>query len=225
MTETPILGLKADPPGAQKNKIGIDISLVVGGLIGFGATNLNLGFSLILWFPAMYIVIGIHELGHLIAGQLVGMAPGGLVIGGFGSNRDPRSPLGSGLARPLAAEGAIESAAFDRPSPPYHPSRHAKGVRPRDWDRELFPDDRDGLPGIGQLLASDRLRPLERAIAVSGRVGSLVRHGLYLEAAAASGFDPAKRGARGICANGPFKNGNRSPWMPLTQPFRFARAL
>jgi len=35
------------------------------------------------WLPILYASIALHEMGHLIAGKLVGMEAGGVVVGGL----------------------------------------------------------------------------------------------------------------------------------------------
>jgi hypothetical protein len=37
----------------------------------------------LLLLPALYLVIAIHELGHLAAGRLAGLDTGGIAVGGF----------------------------------------------------------------------------------------------------------------------------------------------
>jgi hypothetical protein len=68
-----------------------------------------------LWFLVLfYLSIAVHEVGHLAAGKLVGMEPGGIVVGGFIAIKsgakwavrfDWRRILGGGLAKPLPRKG------------------------------------------------------------------------------------------------------------------------
>jgi len=88
MSPTPILDLEQEPPKAQRSWVALAITILVSaiflapilaGLITSRAPALN-G---LLWIPAIYIGIAIHEIGHLFAGKLAGMEPGGLYVGGF----------------------------------------------------------------------------------------------------------------------------------------------
>jgi hypothetical protein len=74
----------------------------------------------VLWLPAIYIGIALHELGHLFAGKLAGMEPGGLYVGGFlwlkSGQRwvfrfDFRQIVG-GFAKPLPAKGDFQRSHF-----------------------------------------------------------------------------------------------------------------
>lgn len=74
----------------------------------------RLNFLLI--FPALYVAVAVHELGHLLAGRIVGMKPGGLVIGGFSivkSGRhhsvrfDYRRIMGGGMAMFLTTKNRV----------------------------------------------------------------------------------------------------------------------
>jgi hypothetical protein len=71
------------------------------------------GFDVLLWVPCLYVMIAIHELGHLAVGKITGMAPGGLVVGGFVIMKSGnhwsfrfnwRRALSGGLAVPLPAK-------------------------------------------------------------------------------------------------------------------------
>jgi hypothetical protein len=64
--------------------------VVVGGIFGLllgMSSMMNLhyfaGFNGFLFLPALYVTVTIHELGHLLAGRIVGMRPGAIVIGGI----------------------------------------------------------------------------------------------------------------------------------------------
>lgn len=88
MSQTPILDLEQEPPRARRSLGMWAISVLVtaiflapflAGLITSRAPACN-G---LLWLPAIYIGIAIHEIGHLLAGKLAGMEPGGINVGGF----------------------------------------------------------------------------------------------------------------------------------------------
>ena len=81
---TPILDLNEEPPPLRRSRhlLAFAVGLAIGLGLGFGLDWLppiNGLAVLILLYP----VIAIHEAGHLIAGKLVGMAPGGVLVGGF----------------------------------------------------------------------------------------------------------------------------------------------
>jgi hypothetical protein len=69
----------------------------------------------LLILPALYLVIAIHELGHLAAGRLAGLDAGGIAVGGFvfmksGKNwtfRFDRRLLGCGFFKPLTGTAAF----------------------------------------------------------------------------------------------------------------------
>ena len=73
------------------------------------------------WFPLLYASIALHEVGHLIAGKLVGMEAGGIVVGGLmllksgGRWRwhfDYRRILSGGLAKPLPRKTDFDPARY-----------------------------------------------------------------------------------------------------------------
>jgi hypothetical protein len=116
MSGTPILDLEKDPPAPRSRRVGTAIGLLIGAAIGIAAEHSGLmpGVSGLWWIPALYFAIAIHELGHLIVGKLVGMAPGGLAIGGFVMVKsgdhwnvrfDYRRIFGGGMAKPLPVNG------------------------------------------------------------------------------------------------------------------------
>jgi hypothetical protein len=88
----------------------------VGAAIGLSLTR----FNLLLFLSCVYIAISIHELGHLIAGKLVGMAPGGLMIGGLTfmksgdrwTFRFQWEGLFGGLAKPLPVNGEFRPSRY-----------------------------------------------------------------------------------------------------------------
>ena len=121
MSATPILDLRQDPPAPRSSKWTTLICLAVGGAGGFAASGSWPGINVLLWIPCFYIAIAIHELGHLVAGKMVGMAPGGLVVGGYVLMKsgdhwtfrfDARRIFGGGLAIPQPAKGEFRVAPF-----------------------------------------------------------------------------------------------------------------
>jgi hypothetical protein len=124
MSATPILDLRQDPPAPRSGKWMTLICLAVGAAIGFainGSFGSLPGINGLLWIPFLYIAIAIHELGHLVAGKIAGMAPGGLVVGGFVLMKsgdhwtfrfDARRIFGGGLAIPQPAKGDFRVAPF-----------------------------------------------------------------------------------------------------------------
>jgi hypothetical protein len=87
MTPTPILDPQEIPPQPSPKKwAGIAIGVVVGGLIGIFPTlypRVFANFNGILFLLALYVAITLHEVGHLLAGKIVGMSPGAIIVGGF----------------------------------------------------------------------------------------------------------------------------------------------
>jgi hypothetical protein len=79
------------------------------------------GFNGFLFLPALYVTIAVHEVGHLLAGRIVGMRPGAIVIGGiavFKSGRrwlirfNYRRMFSGGLAKVLPQKGDFRPAPF-----------------------------------------------------------------------------------------------------------------
>jgi hypothetical protein len=87
MSSTPILDLQVEPPRPRSRRwIGVLTGVALGLLIGLtsGMNLLHLPqINGLLFFPAMYVAIAVHEAGHLIAGMIVGMPPGAVTIGGI----------------------------------------------------------------------------------------------------------------------------------------------
>jgi hypothetical protein len=125
MSATPILDLTEAPPKRPATRwIGVVVGLFIGVLLGllpiifprqFG------GFNVFLIFPAMYVTIAVHELGHLLFGAMVGMAPGAIVIGGLVIHKsgqrwlmrfDYRRLFGGGLAMVLPPNGDFRPGAY-----------------------------------------------------------------------------------------------------------------
>ena len=92
MSETPILDLDREPPEPSKPWLPKLIALFVGVVIGLILVLRDHAelpdwhwpaFNGLLMVPALYVSIAVHEVGHLIAGTLVGLDIGGIAIGGF----------------------------------------------------------------------------------------------------------------------------------------------
>jgi hypothetical protein len=130
VTATPILDLQQEPPqpGARHRQSGL-LLFLIGLLVAviFSPPLLFIGngqlppFDLLLFLPMTYLCIGLHEVGHLMCGVLVGMRPGGIMIGGFWlfkSGRNwvfrfhPRYILAGGLARSLPKKGEFRITPF-----------------------------------------------------------------------------------------------------------------
>ena len=122
MPGTPILDLEKDPPQpSAKWKLQL-IGLALGSAIGFGITKLPIDpVTALLCLPAFYLAVAIHEIGHLIAGKLAGMDPGGLIVGGFAMIKsgerwvfrfDYRNIMCGGLAKPLPPNGEFSRSKF-----------------------------------------------------------------------------------------------------------------
>ena len=118
MTTTPILDLEKDPPKRRRVMRGLLLQGAVGVLIGLllvmaptlpGTPSLNF----LIWIVAVHLMILLHEAGHLVAGHLAGLPPGGIRVGCFTLIRsgdrwifrfDPAG-FASGMAIPLPREG------------------------------------------------------------------------------------------------------------------------
>lgn len=92
MSETPILDLEREPPEAPKRRwrvlLFLCICLCIGA--GIGAVNEHKQFNPawpafhpLLFFPAIYFSVAVHEAGHLLAGMLAGFETGGIGVGGM----------------------------------------------------------------------------------------------------------------------------------------------
>ena len=123
MAATLIFDLEEPPPKPVSNKwIGLLIGFFVGLLLALSPLKkLGYGFNRLLFFPALYVAIAFHEIGHLVAGSLVGMPPGALVIGGLvifkSGDRwlirfDYRRIFGGGLAKALPQKDDLRLTAF-----------------------------------------------------------------------------------------------------------------
>lgn len=102
------------------------IQLLIGFFLGLllalsPLRKLGYGFNGFLFVPALYVAIAFHEIGHLVAGSLVGMPPGALVIGGIvifkSGDRwlirfDHRRIFGGGLAKALPQKDDLRLTAF-----------------------------------------------------------------------------------------------------------------
>ncbi len=109
MPAFPILDLEKDPPPLQRRWITWLASIAIG--VGF-VSIVNIDSAS--WVPALFLSVAVHEIGHLVAGKLVGMNPGGIVVCGFMILRsgpgwrfqfDWRRVLSGGLAQPLPKMG------------------------------------------------------------------------------------------------------------------------
>jgi hypothetical protein len=117
MSPTPTLDLELEPPKEARNWSKWLIGLPMGGVLGLYVIGAMQGSPLdfFLWIFALYVAIAIHELGHLVAGSLAGMPPGGVVVGGFcffksGDHwtfRFDRRYILGGVAKPLPASGEV----------------------------------------------------------------------------------------------------------------------
>ena len=125
MAATPILDLtEALPQPSSKKWIGRLAGGFIGLLLGISpiiSPRYFAGFNGFLLFPALYAAIAIHEVGHLLAGRIVGMRPGAIVIGGIavfksGSHWrirfDYRRMFAGGLAKVLPQKGDFRPASF-----------------------------------------------------------------------------------------------------------------
>jgi hypothetical protein len=124
MSATPILNMLQDPPTPRSKKWAILLGVAAGAAIGLAPASLGRmlpGLNPILWIPCLYVAIAIHELGHLAGGKMAGMAPGGLVVGGFVMMKsgnhwifrfDYRRILGGGMAVPQPVKGKFQVAGF-----------------------------------------------------------------------------------------------------------------
>jgi hypothetical protein len=125
MSATPILDLgEAPPKSAPKKWIGVLIGTLIGILLGM-SPSMHLhhfaGLNGFLFFPALYVTVAVHEMGHLLAGRIVGMRPGAIVIGGivvFKSGQrwlfrfNYRRMFSGGLAKVLPQKGDFRPALF-----------------------------------------------------------------------------------------------------------------
>ena len=118
MSETPILDLEQDPPRERRFGMHTSVGALFLVVVAFVLPDHVSGFW---WFPILYASVALHEIGHLIAGKLVGMEAGGIVVGGLmffksgGRWRfrfDYRRILSGGLARPLARKTDFDPARF-----------------------------------------------------------------------------------------------------------------
>ena len=125
MASTPIFDLEKAPPQPRTRRwIGLLVGIPLGELLGL-SPDMNLrylpDFNGFLFLPALYVAIAIHEAGHLLAGTIVGMPPGALVVGGiviFKSGErwlirfDPRCIFGGGLAKVLPPQSDFRRLPF-----------------------------------------------------------------------------------------------------------------
>jgi hypothetical protein len=108
----------------RKNGLGCSFGGLAGLLLGMSPSmhlHYFAGFNGFLFLPALYVTIAVHEVGHLLAGRIVGMRPGAIVIGGiavFKSGRrwlirfNYRRMFSGGLAKVLPQKGNFRPAPF-----------------------------------------------------------------------------------------------------------------
>ena len=113
VSATPILDLDRDPPGIVRSWT----PMLFGALLGVAVAQWAQidPWSLV---PALFISVMLHECGHLVAGKLAGMEPGGVVICGVmllkSGDRwlcrfDGRRLLSGGIAKPLPRKGDFDA--------------------------------------------------------------------------------------------------------------------
>src|ERR1700733_5014260 len=78
MSETPILDLEHEPPKVSRPWMAYLFSAIAVIIIVRWIPVDGLW-----WFPVLYASVAFHEIGHLVAGKLVGMKAGGIVVGGL----------------------------------------------------------------------------------------------------------------------------------------------
>src|SRR4051794_35726530 len=92
VSATPILDLEIDPPaGSAKffkfpdTLIGVVIGVIISLLVVSYQHELIAvpAFNFFAFLLSMYVGIGFHELGHMVAGKAVGFSTGAVGIGGF----------------------------------------------------------------------------------------------------------------------------------------------
>jgi hypothetical protein len=124
MSQTPILDLEQELPKTRRQwavlllATPISLAIILAPFVAGDISPAAPPFNALLWLPAIYVGIAIHEIGHLLAGKLVGMEPGGISVGGFrffksGERwvfRFDGRLLISGFAKPLLAKGDFRRA-------------------------------------------------------------------------------------------------------------------
>ena len=119
MSATPILDLEQDPPkpswGWLPKLTAIGIGLFIAAIWISAEQEKLLGpwppFNWRLFIPAFYAAVAFHEIGHLVAGKLVGIEAGGISVGGFALTKSGKSwglrfdrrTLFSGFFKPLTS--------------------------------------------------------------------------------------------------------------------------
>src|SRR5215469_7757521 len=118
MSGTPILDREIKPPAMRRNWLATMIIATVAAVF-----CLAVPIQPDPWWalPMLYASVAAHEVGHLLAAKLVGMEPGGIVIGGLMILRSGdrwvtrfvwRRILSGGLAKPLPKRGEYTSARY-----------------------------------------------------------------------------------------------------------------
>lgn len=129
VSQTPVLDLEKEPPSPpatlRLRLTGIVVGLAIAALL-ITADEGGLpdwhwpAFNGLLFFPVLYVVIAVHELGHLVASRLVGLRSGGIAVGGFfllksGRNwtfRFDRRACVGGFFKPLTGDGTFRASQF-----------------------------------------------------------------------------------------------------------------
>lgn len=118
MSETPIFDLEENPPKTRHRwpamllVVPVTMGILLAPLYAEMITTSAPSFNGLLWILAIYVSIAIHEIGHLFAGKLVGMDPGGISVGGVRLFKSGErwvfrfdGPLIGGFAKPLLVRG------------------------------------------------------------------------------------------------------------------------
>lgn len=129
MSATPIFDLEQPPPEPPQYWL----ARLIGVVLGLGVVAITIladqnelpdwhwpAFNGLLLIPALYVAVALHELGHLVAGTLVGLDTGGISVGGFmlmksGKNwvfRFDRRRWIGGFFKPLAGTGGLHRSRY-----------------------------------------------------------------------------------------------------------------
>ncbi len=92
LSATPIFDLDQAPPQPSMTwlpkLIGLILGLVLGTILILGGQNKLPQwhwppFNGLLFIPALYVAIALHEMAHLVAAKMVGLEAGGISVGAF----------------------------------------------------------------------------------------------------------------------------------------------
>lgn len=123
MSPTPILDLESPPPEQRRSWFARTLGAAAGAAVVLALVNLPArfpAFNGLLLIPALYLAVAVHEVGHLLAGKLVDMEPGGINICGIAICKsgdrwvcriDWRQ-FGGGFAKPLPRKGELRPEQF-----------------------------------------------------------------------------------------------------------------